>query len=148
MGAPVGASLALPPTTGSRNRMGEAGKNGAADSTQALSGAWIWQISRPWGEVTWDSDSSSARESDSGIASGRLIERPFSARRQVWLELAERFSDEPIGEVVGCIPRTGHPARVLIHARDELGIIQSQQNRVKPIDDLLHEFAHFVIADA
>ena len=57
-------------------------------------------------------------------------------------------SDEPIGKVFGRIPRPGHPARIVIDALNEFGIIQTQQNGVKPIDDLLHERAHFVVADA
>ena len=56
--------------------------------------------------------------------------------------------DEPIGQVFRLVPRTGRPAGILIHARDEFGIIQSQQNGVKAINDLLHEFVDFVIAHA
>ena len=44
--------------------------------------------------------------------------------------------------------RTGHTAGILIDALNEQRIVQSQQSRVKPIDDLLHELAHFVIAHA
>jgi hypothetical protein len=55
---------------------------------------------------------------------------------------------EPIGQFLRRIPRRRGPARILIYTFDEIGIIQSQQNRIKPVHNLLHESAHFVIADA
>ena len=57
-------------------------------------------------------------------------------------------SAEPIIEFFGRIPRPDHTARVLIDALDEFRLIEPQQDRVESIDDLLHERAHFVIADA
>ena len=73
---------------------------------------------------------------------------PTKTTEAVALRKRGWISDEPIREVFGRIPRSGHPPCILIHAFDEFGIIQSQQNRVNPINDLLHQRAHFVVTDA
>jgi hypothetical protein len=54
---------------------------------------------------------------------------------------------QPIGQIFGCIPRTSRTSSVLIQTLKDSRIVQSKQDSVKPVYDLLHELAHFVIAD-
>ena len=55
---------------------------------------------------------------------------------------------EPIGQVFGGVPCLGGAARIVSHPLDEFGIVQSKQNCINPIYDLLHEFPHLIITDA
>src|SRR6266849_4639256 len=55
---------------------------------------------------------------------------------------------EPIGQVFWGVPCLGGAARIVSHPLDEFGIVQSKQNCINPIHDLLHEFSHLIITDA
>jgi hypothetical protein len=46
------------------------------------------------------------------------------------------------------VPFAGHEPPIFFHGFDKLGFIQTKQNRIQLVDDLLHSLAHFVITDA